>query len=324
MKIICELGSNFKSFDDCKTAISLAKAVGADAIKFQLYTHKELYGIPGRTFDAGGVTKEASISMEGAMPREWIEKLALKAQAEQIEFLCTAFSVDGLHFIDPFVKTHKLASSEMCHLPMLRALKAIDKPTLVSTGAQTITDLIAVRNVLRGLDVTWLLCEAAYPSRHLDMRRIPVLREIVQADVGLSDHTTDIFNIPLLAKQHGCTVIEKHFNPFNYTDTPDAPHSINIEDFKAMVEVIRSDNIPTFGPTKDEEPMITTHKRRLVVTKDVAAGELLHQGVNYDVHRCKQPEHEAAHPFLTDVFDKLKAKCDLKAGQPLCGYHTDG
>lgn len=299
MRVIAELGSNWKSFDDCKNAIGLAKSAGADAIKFQLYTYEELYGVAG--------------SLEGVLPREWIAPLAAKAQATGIEFMCTAFSPDGVRFIDPYVTTHKLASSEMCHPGMLAALRDTGKPLLISTGAQTVTDIERVREMLAGRDTTWLYCEAAYPSRHADLRQLVALSQIVKAPVGYSDHTLDVFNAPLLARDYGASVLEKHFNPFDYTDTPDAGHSLSTDDFMAMTHALRG-QIRPFGPTRAESGMILRHKRRLICTRPTALGEAL-TPENHGPYRARQDAIEALHPFSN--INGHTAAVGMNAGDPI-------
>ena len=42
--IIAEVGSCWETWEHCKDAINLAKNCGADAVKFQLFNHKDLYG----------------------------------------------------------------------------------------------------------------------------------------------------------------------------------------------------------------------------------------------------------------------------------------
>lgn len=301
MKVISELGSNWHSFEDCKTAISLAKSCGADAIKFQLYTHQELYGLPGK--------------LDGEMPREWLPRLKEKADAVGIEILCTAFSPEGIKYVDQFVSTHKLASSEACHAGMLDVLRETKKPLIVSTGAQVETDILGINTYLHDCDVTFLYCEASYPSNHSNLKNLNRLAEITQRPVGLSDHSIDVYNIPALAEMYGCTVLEKHFNPFDYTDTPDAGHSLGIDDFQSMVYNIKEPSGQFLAPTRQEIDMVLKHKRRLIATEFIKAGDQLRINENYGVYRSKLSDTKGAHPAAPR--NNVTAKRDYNAGDAI-------
>lgn len=304
MKIIAELGSNWKSFDDCKDAIGLAKSCGADAIKFQLFTHKELYGFDGE--------------MAGELPRDWLPKLKEKSDAVGIEFMCSAFSPNGILAVDPLVNTHKLASSEMCHVGMLSALSKTGKHILISTGAQSQNDIQSACDFMRDCNVTFMYCEASYPAQSVDLRKLALLEQLVGSPVGFSDHTTDIFNIPALARDYGAIVLEKHFNPFNYKDTPDAGHSLGVNAFQEMAYNVKADHVCVLGPTGSEKEMLTTHKRRLVALRKIEVGDPFLLNINFGVYRAKTEMIDAAHPSLAmRIHDTISEK-SFEPGQGIC------
>jgi len=312
MKIIAEVGSNFKSLDDCINATHLAKSVGADAVKFQLYTHDELYGYPCEL-----------ASHTGIMPKEWLPKLSEKAKAVGIEFMCTPFSVDGVTAINPYVETHKLASSEMCHVDMLAVLMALGKPLYISTGGQSLADIAAVAELLDevpGRNVTFLYCEAAYPSTHVDMRKLSLMDELVGSMgfmTGFSDHSKEVYSVPMLARDNGALVLEKHFNPFNYTDTPDAPHALNVDDFKAMVHALQYTDEPRLGWVKSEQDMVFRHKRRAIVTADIKPGDTLTYNQNFGLYRSKVNDAVGAHPATVHLITGRISKVTKAVGEPL-------
>jgi len=301
MKIIAELGSNWKTFEDCKDACSIAKKCGADAIKFQLYSHQELFGHSGR------------ISAE--MPRDWIPLLASKCQAVGIEFMCTAFSVEGLKITDPYVETHKLASSEMNHVDMIRFLETCGKEIIVSTGGHTETDIQIVNNMLENAFVVFLHCEASYPSNHSNLRKILRLRELTGRPAGLSDHSLDVFNIPLMAFEYGADLLEKHYNPFNYTDTPDAGHSLSSEDFLAMTKNINTTKLPVVCPSKEELAMILRHNRRMIATRVIKVGDTLRKDDNYGIYRSLKSDLKGAHPV--SMIDNQVSRHDYNVGDAI-------
>lgn len=232
--VIAEIGSNFKTKQDCFDAIAAAIAVGADAAKFQLFSHKSLYGYDG--------------IMDHALPPRWIPELAEEC-GDEIEFMCTPFSLEELAVIDPYVKRHKVASSDMEDRKLLSYMRKTGKPIILSTGGHTYLEVADVVEYLskvdqvrftKPTDLTLLYCESAYPSRRHNLNRMNILKRF-GLPVGISDHSIDVFWVPASAVQfYGAVVVEKHFNPLNFTDTPDCGHALGTDDFADMVACIRA------------------------------------------------------------------------------------
>ncbi len=313
--IIAELGSNFKNFNDCKEAISHAATAGADAIKFQLFNHQDLYGWP----------KEDWPGRSYELQESWIPKLKEKADACKIEFMCTAFSVEGLKIVDPYVSRHKIASSDCNYFELIEAAFATNKPVIVSNGGHFTKDIQLLLSACVSLKdrLTLLYCISAYPSRYFDLRRFGVFQsEFEGIDVGLSDHTIDVYNIPRIATQMGAKVIEKHFNPFRYTDTPDHPHSLTSDELKAMVQSIR-DPLKIEAAPYEETDMVLRHNRRLIAIKDIEVGDELQYGENCGVYRSKENDTVGMHPIFSSQISGRKAKLSLKQGDPISPAHVD-
>ena len=258
--IICEIGSNWSDLEDCLISIVAAKNAGADAVKFQLYTWLEMYG------EYPPMTEKAMLP--GELPPEWLPTLKAKADEVGIEFMCTAFSPQGVRLVDPHVKRHKIASSDITALDILQTAAATKKPIILSCGAasqyQINMAMMHIHMVRNDLDLTLLYCVSSYPANKVDLRKIDALRDHWQVPVGYSDHTVDDTYIPWAAvHNHGATVIEKHVN-FVGAAGPDSPHSLSGHEFKHMVQMIREPSQPHIGPTAEEADMIKWHQRRLI------------------------------------------------------------
>lgn len=312
--IIAEVGSNWRTFDDCKHSIQMAKQCGADAVKFQLFMYHELYGVP----------KDGQMVGPNALPTDWLPKLADKAKAAGIDFLCTAFSVEGLKLVDPYVKAHKIASSDLCHVELLRAAKATGKPIYLSTGASSKGDVDRAVRLLEEPDglsrdrLTLMYCASSYPSRMHNLFEMEWMRKTWGRPVGLSDHSLDVVYAPLSAVRHfGATVIEKHFTAID-AETPDSPHSLNVEQFKYMVDHIRGARKDIgFGPTPEERGMLLRHNRRLIATRDIAEGEMLDPGKNFGCYRSLKDDRRGLSGFdMAFVAGKTAAKA-IKAGDSI-------
>lgn len=302
MEIIAEVGSNWQSIEDCYHSIAMAKACGADVVKFQLFTGRELYGID----------RDMAVSL----PAEWVPKLAEKAEACGIEFMCTAFSPEGLAVVDPFVKRHKIASSDMCFPQLLDVSCETKKPLIVSTGGHSLADVAdAHKYIADRVDVTWLYCESVYPAYCTDLRKLSYFKEH-GLKYGLSDHSKELFSIPLMAQELGCSVLEKHVN-FCEAKGPDAPHSLDLEQFRRMVKALRDPGDTPPLLSGEERDMGLRHNRRLMATADIATGEVLRYGVNFGAYRSLVDDARGLTPWIWDRHDGKPAARNYKRGEPI-------
>lgn len=306
--IVAEIGSNWVSLQDCLDSIIQAKLAGADAAKFQLYDWNSLYG----------PIKGADSILNGVLDSKCIPKLKEQCDRASIDFMCSAFSPDLIDIVDPYVKVHKVASSEMCHVRMLERLNKIGKPVLLSTGAQTTTDIKSALKILGKIPVTLMYCVSSYPANDIDLSLIQIMRDTFALPVGFSDHALDYLNLPAIAVQaYGATVIEKHFTAID-SQTPDSGHSLNPDQFKKMVQKIKGDYKSVIGPTLSERDMILKHKRRLVAIHDISNGETLIENVNFGIYRSLKEDTSGMIPFSIDAFVNGKTVYkDIKAGDSI-------
>ena len=235
MKIIAEVGSNWHTLSDILMSIKTAKEVGADAVKFQLFSNKEMYlDVP-----------DAKIGRSPYLDHTWLATMDKYAREVGIELMCTAFSAPGYTYVDKFVDTHKIASAEITDFNILKKVNSFKKPVYLSTGGAGIIQIRHALEFLKACRVTIMYCVTEYPARVVDFRHVDKLVGIFKRgyDYGYSDHSIDVLIIPRLAKYHGCNVIEKHVNFTDHKDTDDALHSLSTRDFALMVKSIHGDHI---------------------------------------------------------------------------------
>lgn len=249
--IIGDVGSNWNNLQDCLDSITALKQCGATHAKFQHYTHKELYGTEGK--------------LDRELPKDWLLYLKERCDLVGIKFLCSAFSVEGIDRVDPFVEMHKVASAEITHIPMLRRLAEIGKPVLLSTGAATYDQIRKALSILKSNKIYLLYCVAAYPACGINFDRMNTLKQFGH-EVGFSDHSLEYIEIPRAAARNGAIVIEKHFKLTEYMKTtPDAAHSLAPEQFKAMCGALskKRDAFPD-----EEKDMTDFYQRRFILELD--------------------------------------------------------
>lgn len=300
--IIAEVGSNWVTFQDVYESVKKAKQVGADAVKFQMFDKKDLFGL-----DMAEVVSIQPI---------WLETLRNECDNQGIDLLCTGFSPDRYDMIDPFVDMHKIASAEATHVRILQKVNSLGKPVMLSTGAKYPHEIEQALTYLKDVPVIVCYCAASYPAKDIDLRRIDVYRKRFKTLMGYSDHSIDIRIIPTAAtRDHKACVLEKHVSFIN-ADTPDKPHSLNFGEFKAMVSAVRGTETLELVPTKEEAPFITNHNRRLIAIKDIKEGDKFEEGINYDTCRSTKPEHHAYSGFMVHFLQNKNARTDIYKG---CG-----
>ncbi len=221
--IIAEIGSNWKNRNEpkndlhgCLMSIDYAKAHGANAVKFQLYNHFEMYGKEGCD--------------EFALPIDYLPRLAEFCKKINIDFLCSAFSVKGLETVDRYVSKHKIASSKVGDPAVIKYIKNSTKDFIVSDGMFDVPNLT---------NIIPMICASAYPAQPTDYNLYKMHQYCANPlGYGFSDHTQG-FSLAEIMRAHGCQYFEKHVNFLGRRDTPDACVSIDGNQFGLYVKAIR-------------------------------------------------------------------------------------
>ncbi len=217
--IVAEAGVNHNGdIDLARHLITVAKDCGADAIKFQM-------------FDADLLKRPEIKHLE--LSRHQITDLYGRCNAQGIEFMCTAFDVDSLLFMLPFLKRIKIPSGLVTNVPLLEAASDSSLPVILSTGMSSMGDIAFALDTLGG--ATLLHCTSTYPCplEDVNLRAMETMREFFRLPVGYSDHTNGI-TVAIAAVAMGATVIEKHLTLDRNSEGPDHKASITPKEFRAM------------------------------------------------------------------------------------------
>lgn len=294
--IIAEAGSNHNgSLDNARRLIDVAADAGADAVKFQCFKAEKLYT---RAAGASDYLKDSrSIfdiikSMELSEP--WIPALADHCRSRKVEFLCTPFDEEAVDMLDPWLPAIKIASYEITHLPLVRYAAQKKKPLIVSTGAASLAEVRKAVDTIRqtGLeDIILLQCTARYPVSlpAINARALVELQKTFGTWAGLSDHSREPAVAPVVAVSLGARVIEKHFTLDNRMDGPDHKFSVEPEELKLMVRMVRDAECALGHGRKEilpEEAELHAFARRSIfVVRRIDPGDRLTRE-NVRVLRC--------------------------------------
>lgn len=288
--VIAEAGVNHNG--DIKMArrlIDVAKAAGADAVKFQTFKAEE-----STSFSAEKAEYQKQTTSKKESQLDMIKKLELPFSAfgelqqycreQDIDFISTP---DGLESLKCLMKLDvpliKIGSTEVTNYPFLDALGRTGKPLILSTGMSTLGEVEKAIDTIYSTgnhNITLMHCTTDYPTalNDVNLMAIKTMQQAFQIDVGYSDHTLG-FEAAVAAVVLGAVCIEKHITLDRELPGPDHKASMPPEEFEEYVRHIRNtENILGDGlkrPTSGEVENINQVRRSVVVTRDICKGTIL-------------------------------------------------
>jgi len=336
--IIAEAGSNWKAGtleEDLKRSEQLIKTAsksGANAIKFQTYRSSTVYAsFAGKSdyLSESGFNEDINEIFDYlSMPYELIPKLKKICENENIEFMSTPFSVEDAKHIQPYVSIHKIASFEINHIRLLEFLAKTNKPILLSTGASNLDEIDFAVNYLKrngNNKITLLQCTSKYPAplESLNLSVIPMLQKRYNLSIGFSDHSLDSIIAPILAVGYGATVIEKHFTLDRTLNGPDHGFALEPNELETMISSIRlAEKCRGNGIKKilnEEEELRKFATRSIQATCDIKKGEILKEGINFDILRPGKNIRGIEPRFLSEIEGKESTE-DITCGSGISEF----
>jgi pseudaminic acid synthase len=323
--IIAEMSGNHnQSLDRAFQIVEAAAKAGVQAIKLQTYTAHTIT-VKGalKIEDEGSLWKGKELFdlySEAYTPWEWHKPIFDYAKSLGIIAFSSPFDVSAVDFLESLdVPAYKIASFENTDHILLKKVAQTGKPVIMSTGVSTISDIDESVQVLRDngcKDLIILKCTSTYPStpENTNLRAIPLLRQIYNTQVGLSDHTMGI-GAAVASVTFGAVVIEKHFTISRAEGGVDSAFSLEPHELESLVveteRAFQSLGKPFLGIQEAEKKSIK-FKRSLFVVQDMKAGEIF----TIENVQSKRPAF-GLHTRYYDVILGQKAKQDISSGTPL-------
>jgi len=218
---VAEISANHNgSLLNAKKLIKIAKKYGADAVKLQSYTPSTLT-LNSNKVDfriKKGLWKGKtlwSLYEKAHTPFEWHKILFDYAKSLKIICFSSPFdetAVDLLESLD--CPLYKVASFEICHIPLIKKIAKTKKPIIISTGMSNLEEIDLAYKTAKdngAKEVALLYCVSNYPSKISDFNfnNIIILKERYNCKIGFSDHSNDN-KIVAAAIAAGAEIIEKH------------------------------------------------------------------------------------------------------------------
>jgi len=324
--VIAEMSGNHnQDFGRAVRLMEEAARAGVDAVKLQTYTADPItLDCAAEPFVIKGTIWEGrrlhELYREAHTPWEWQPKLKAVADGLGIHCCSSPFDATAVDFLEAMdVPAYKVASFELVDLPLIRRIAATGKPVIMSTGMASLAEIDEAVRAFRdagGRELALLKCTSAYPAPadEANLRTIPNLSECFGVPAGLSDHTPG-WALPVAAVALGACVVEKHLTLARSDGGPDAAFSMEPEEFRAMVEQIRTAESALggvfYGVTERQRASLA-FRRSLYVAEDVRAGEAF-TPANV---RSVRPSG-GLHPRHLDAVLGRRARRDLAKGTPL-------
>ncbi len=307
--------------------ISLARRLGADAVKFQTFRAEEFVGDPELTFTYRSKGREVTESMLEMFRRyefsreEWFA-IRKRCDEEGILFLSTPQNRSDLDLLlEIGIPAIKVGSDDFTNLPLLRDYASEGLPMLVSCGMADLAEVQQALDALGTLDghpTVLFLCTSQYPTPPEDVNLLK-LKTLSSAFPGLvtgfSDHTRG----PLassLACALGARVFEKHFTLDHDLPGPDHWFSEDTEGAAKWIDSIRTADVmlgsPLVRPTREEMGMRILARRSITALKPIAPGEVF-SAMNTGL---KRPGNGLP-PALYDQVVGKRARHALEAGKQI-------
>lgn len=364
--IIAEVSCNHNgSFSEARKIIEAAANSGADAVKLQTYT-------------ADTITRNFKTSFKGTIwdgmdlhalyakahtPWDWHKELKKVADDNGLQLFSSPFDETAVDFlIEQDVPVLKVASFEAVDTKLMEYMAQTGKPIIVSNGMTDFLEMKESVDVLRSAgakDIAVLHCNSGYPAafHEVNLATIPVIAELFDCVVGLSDHTLyyDHSNksdpqghiSPVEAVRFGAKIIELHL----MLDRDEArllfekdeggydwPFSREPVELKKMVDMIRrfeKDGVIEYNTDHERKIAASTHGKvcfdpterelasrparpALWVTEDIKSGQVFKfAGGKEGNVDSIRPGNGGMHIRFADYIHGKTAVCDIPAGTPL-------
>lgn len=295
---------------DMRTAremVRVAKAAGADAVKFQHHLPAE------------EMLRDVPMSGNFDIPLfEFLQRYALTLDQHSelmaycaelgIQYLCTPFSRKAAEELNGLgVDAFKIGSGELTDLPTLRVIASCGKPMILSSGMAEWEEIDGTIQTLIEINAQLALmnCTSEYPCKHADVN-VGVIRRLRErypgVVIGHSDHTPDIYT-SVAAVAVGASLVEKHLILDRRQPGPDQSVSIEPFELNELVRAVRRVEVALGDEKKvwdDERPIRSWAHRSVVSLVEIPEGVRITE----DMVWTKRPGTGIPAKFLEDVIGK--------------------
>jgi sialic acid synthase len=318
---IAEGGINHNgSMDTAKDLIIAAKAVGADAIKFQKRTVRAIFTkaaleAPYLSANAFAPTYGEHKDVLEFNEPQWRE-LKEHADAVGITLCGSGWDPEAVDMLERIgVPFFKVASADLLNFPLLEHIAKKGKPVIISTGMACMDDVEqAVRHLRQFTSrIVVMQCTSTYPAKP-DLINLNVLqtyrKRFPDVVLGFSGHDSGVV-ISHAALCLGACVVEKHFTLDRTMQGSDHAASLELSGFRDLVVGRRKVELALGSYEKvlmpGEEAMKKKLAKSAVSACDIPAGTI----ITPEMITYKSPGGGISPHVVKKVLIGKKAKQDI-------------
>lgn len=281
--VVAEIGINHEgSLDVAREMVDAAARAGVEVVKHQTHVvDDEMSGAAKKVVPGNADVSIYEIMRRCALSEDDERALKEYVEAKGMIFMSTPFSraaADRLERMN--VAAYKIGSGECNNYPLLKHIASFGKPTILSTGMNTIESVAKAVVIFEqaGTPCALLHTTNLYPTPpHLV--RLGAMVQLGQAFpsavIGLSDHTTD--NVACIgAMALGASIVERHFTDHMQRVGPDIVCSMDEHRCRELIEAahtLHAELGGTKGRLKEEQVTMDFAFATVVTIQPVKSGE---------------------------------------------------
>ena len=321
--VIAEIGMNHNGiYDNAIKLIDQAALCKVDCVKFQMRNLKELYSQDALDMTSSDLSTQYTMGLLEKFELSFDEykSLAQYAKSKDLIFMCTPWDKSSADLIETIgVPAFKTASADMTNFDLLEYLVDKNLPLILSTGMSTKEEIDQTVEFLKrkNADFALLHCNSTYPApfKDINLRYLDRLKQY-NVPVGYSGHERGIA-VTIASVALGAKIVERHFTLNRDMEGPDHSASLEIQDFKKLVEGIREVEL-SLGTSKDRVVTQGELINRENLSKSIYASQDIKENEIFtkDMFEVKSPGQGLNPQYLNKIIG-YKAIRDIKKGKAL-------
>ena len=282
--VVAEIGINHEgSLAVAREMVDAAARAGVEVVKHQTHVvEDEMSGAAKKVVPGNADVSIYEIMRRCALSEDDERALKDYVESKGMLFMSTPFSraaADRLQRMN--VAAYKIGSGECNNYPLLKHIASFGKPTILSTGMNTIESVAKAVAIFEAAGTPCALLHTTnlYPTPPHLVRlgaMVELSKAFPQAVFGLSDHTTD--NVACIgAMALGASIVERHFTDHMQRVGPDIVCSMDETRCRELIEAahtLHAELGGTKGPVKEEQVTMDFAFATVVTIQPIKAGEV--------------------------------------------------